>query len=132
MAGPGLSLVAASRRPDAQDVPTAQCRVQLGVAEAYPGSEGSLKDLAAKVGVDDSLVHCWLKRYQAGEHSLDLQREHELAQAAQLIAALGRNASQLTMGLDLQGAHRRPRDEQRAVVDSFPPGGDMVSSQKSL
>lgn len=48
---------------------------KLGVVEAYLAGEGSLKGLATKAGVDHSLVHYWLKKYHAGELSLDLLRE---------------------------------------------------------
>ena len=34
---------------------------KLGVVEAYLASEGSLKGLVTKAGVDHSLVHYWLK-----------------------------------------------------------------------
>jgi transposase-like protein len=98
---------------------------KLGVVEAYLAGEGGLKGLGTKAGVDHSLVHYWLKKYHAGELSLDLQREEESVEMAQHIAALERKVGRLTMELDLpkKGAHRRPRDEQRAVVDHLRAGG---------
>ncbi len=69
---------------------TVQHRVQTGVIEAYLAGEGSLKGLATKAGIDHSLVHYWLKKYHAGELTLDLQREEESVETAQHIAALER------------------------------------------
>ena len=84
---------------------------KLGVVEAYLAGEGSLKGLATKAGVDHSLVHSWLKKYHAGELSLDAQREEELIETAQHIAALERKVGQLTMELDLlkRGSSPPPR-----------------------
>lgn len=61
---------------------------KLGVVEAYLAGEGSIKGLATKAGVDRSLVHYWLKKYHAGELSLDLHREEQLVETDQHIAAL--------------------------------------------
>ncbi|WP_310569061.1 transposase [Gemmatimonas sp.] len=47
---------------------------KLGVVEADLAGEGSIKVLAAKAGIDHSLPHYWLKKYHAGELSLDLRR----------------------------------------------------------
>jgi len=74
---------------------------KLGVVEAYLAGEGSPKGLATKAGVDHSLVHYWLKKYHAGELTLDAQREEDLIETAQHIAALERKVGQLTMELDL-------------------------------
>ena len=74
---------------------------KLGVGEAYLAGEGSLKGLATKAGVDHSLVHYWVKKYHAGELSLDLLREEASVEDAQHIAALERKVGQLTMELDL-------------------------------
>ncbi len=74
---------------------------KLGLVEAYLAGEGSMKGLATKAGVDHSLVHYWLKKYHAGELSLDLHREEQLVESEQHIAALERKVGQLTMELDL-------------------------------
>ena len=74
---------------------------KLGVVEAYLAGEGSIKGLTTKAGVDHSLVHYWLKKYRAGELSLDLHREEQLVETEQHIAALERKVGQLTMELDL-------------------------------
>lgn|GEM_PF-6799161 len=60
-----------------------------------------MQGLARKAGVDHSLVHYWLKKYDAGELSLDLQREEESVETAQRIAALERKVGQLTKQLGL-------------------------------
>ena len=73
----------------------------LGVVEPYLAGEGSLKALATKAGVDHSLGHSWLKKYHAGELSLDLPREKQLVETDRHIAALERKVGQLTMELDL-------------------------------
>jgi transposase-like protein len=72
-------------------------KFKLGVMEAYLAGEGSLKGLATKAGVDHSLVHYWLKKYHAGELTLDLQREEESVGTALHIAALERKVGQPTM-----------------------------------
>ena len=74
---------------------------KLGVVEAYLAGEGSLKGLATTAGVDQSLVHYWLKKYHAGELSLDVLREEESVETAQHIAALERKVGQLAIELDL-------------------------------
>ena len=56
------------------------------MVEAYVAGESILKGLATKNGVDHSLVHYWLKKYHAGELSLDLLREEESVETAQHIA----------------------------------------------
>ena len=109
---------------------------KLGVVEAYLAGEGSLKGLATKAGVDHSLVHYWLKKYHAGELSLDLVREEELVETAQHIAAPERKAGQLTrevvahlrtgglsagrggrmIGMPRSTYHRRPREPWSAFA----------------
>ena len=106
---------------------------KLGVVEAYLAGEGSLKGLATKAGVDHSLVHDWLKKYHAGELSLDLLREEESVETAQHIAALERKVGQLTMELDLlkRGLIAAPATSSgRSLIISgpavLPPGGDAA------
>lgn len=57
--------------------------LKLGVVDAYLASEGSINVVATKAGIDHSMLHCWLKKYHAGELSLDLRREEELVETAQ-------------------------------------------------
>lgn len=72
---------------------------KLGVVEAYLAGEGCLKGLATNAGVDHSLVHYWLKKYHAGELSLDSQREEASVEDA---AALERKVGRLTIELNMQ------------------------------
>ena len=106
---------------------------KLGVVEAYLAGEGSLKGLATKAGVDHSLVHYWLKKYHAGELSLDLLREEQLVETEQHIAALERKVGQLTMELDLlkRGLIAAPATSSgRSLIISGPavsaPGEDVA------
>ena len=106
---------------------------KLGVVEAYLAGEGSLKGLATKAGVDHSLVHYWLKKYHAGELSLDLLREEESVETAQHIAALARKVGQLTTELDLlkRGFITAPATSSgRSLIISGPtasaPGEDVA------
>ena len=106
---------------------------KLGVVEAYLAGEGSLKGLVAKAEVDQSLVHYWLKKYHAGELSLDLQREEQLVETDQHIAALERKVGQLTWELDLlnRGRIAAPATSSgRSLIISGPvvsaPSGDVV------
>ena len=106
---------------------------KLGVVEAYLAGEGSLKGLATKAGVDHSLVQYWLKKYHAGELSLDLLREEESVETAQHIAALERKVGQLIKVLDLlqRGLIAAPATiSGRSLIISgpavLPPGGDAA------
>ena len=106
---------------------------KLGVVEAYLAGEGSLKGLATKAGVDHSLVHYWLKKYHAGELTLDAQREEDLIETAQHIAALERKVGQLTMELDLLKRGSSPplaTSRARSLIISGPavsaPGEDVA------
>jgi transposase len=95
------------------------------VVEAYLAGEGSLKGLATKAGVDHSLVHYWLKKYHAGELSLDQLREEESVETAQHIAALERKVGPLTMELDLlkRGLIAAPATSSaRSLIISGPAG----------
>ena len=105
----------------------------LGVVEAYLTGEGSLKALATKAGVDHSLVHSWLKKYHAGELSLDLHREKQLVETDRHIAALERKVGQLTIYLDLlkRGLTAAPAmSSKRSLIISGPvtsaPGVDVA------
>jgi transposase len=98
---------------------------KLGVVEAYLAGEGSLKGLATKAGVDHRLVHYWLKKYHAGELSLDVLREEQLVETEQQIAALERKVGQLTMELDLlkRGLIAAPATSSgRSLIISGPAG----------
>jgi transposase-like protein len=70
-----------------------------------------MKGLATRAGIDHSLLFYWIKKYRAGELSLDLRREEELVEAEQQIAALERKVGQLTMELELlkRGSSASPR-----------------------
>ena len=105
---------------------------RLGLVEAYLAGEGSLKSLTTKAGVDHSLVHYWVKKYHAGELSLDLLREEASVEDAQHIAALERKVGQLTMELDLlrRGLIAAPATSSgRSLIISEPaasaPGEDV-------
>ena len=74
---------------------------KLGLIDAYLAGAGSLKGLATQAGIDHSLLHYWLKKYEAGELSVDLQREEQLLETEAHIAALERKVGQLTMELEL-------------------------------
>ena len=78
-------------------------------------------------------MHYWLKKYHAGELSLDLVREEELVETAQHIAALERKVGQLTMELALlqRGLIAAPASSSgRSLIISgpavLPPGGDAA------
>ena len=55
----------------------------LGVVETCLAGDKSMNSLATKAGVDHSLVHYWLKKYHAGELTLDAQREEDLIETSQ-------------------------------------------------
>jgi transposase len=95
---------------------------EFEMAEAYPAGGSSLKGLATKACVDHSLVHYWLKKYHAGELSLDIQREEESVETAQRIAALERKVGQLTIELDLKKGGTSPTPRRAADRRSSSPG----------
>ncbi len=74
---------------------------KLRLVESYLAGDGSLKGLATRAGIDHSLLHYWVKRYQIGELTLDLAREEAITEAELKIAALARKVGQLTMELEL-------------------------------
>lgn len=103
---------------------------KLQLVEAYLAGDGSLKGLAKEAGIDHSLLHYWLRKYHAGELSLDLVREESMAETAVQIAALERKVGQLTMELDLlkRGLIAVPaRNNARSSIISGP--GASVSPE---
>lgn len=74
---------------------------KLRLVESYLAGDGSLKGLATQAGIDHSLLHYWVKRYHAGELTLDIVREEAITEAELKIAALERKVGQLTMELEL-------------------------------
>jgi transposase len=85
---------------------SAEFKLRLG--ESYLAGNGSLKGLAFQAGIEHSLLHYWVKRYHAGELTLDIVREEAITEAESKIAALVRKVGQLTMERELlnRGAHR--------------------------
>jgi hypothetical protein len=69
-----------------------------------------------------------MKRYQDGELTLDVAREEAITESELKIDALKRKVGPLTRELELLNgeAHRRPRDDQRALVDHLRAGGIPV------
>jgi transposase-like protein len=51
---------------------------KLRLVESYLAGDGSLKGLATQAGIDHSLLHHWVKRYHAGELTLDIVREEAI------------------------------------------------------
>lgn len=74
---------------------------KLGLIEAYLAGRGSIKRLATDAGINHSLLHYWLRKYERGELSVDLQHEEDLRESERKVAALERKVGQLTMELDL-------------------------------
>ncbi len=74
---------------------------KLRLVEAYLAGEGSAKGLATEYGISRSLILIWADKYRKGELTLDVQREEEIQEYQQRIAALERKVGQLTMELDL-------------------------------
>ncbi len=74
---------------------------KLRLVEAYLAGEGSAKGLAQQSGICHSLILIWAEKYRKGELTLDVQREEQLLESEQQIAALERKVGQLTMELDL-------------------------------
>ena len=74
---------------------------KLRLVEAYLAGDGSAKGLADEHGICHSLILIWAEKYRKGELTLDVQREEQLQEYQQQIAALERKVGQLTMELDL-------------------------------
>jgi transposase-like protein len=74
---------------------------KLRLVEAYLAGEGSANGMARQYGIPRSLVLIWAEKYRKGELTLDVQREEQLLESEQKIAALERKVGQLTMELDL-------------------------------
>ncbi len=74
---------------------------KLRLVEAYLAGEGSARGLATQHGVSHSLLRIWVEKYEKGELTLDVQREEQIREYEQKIAALERKVGQLTMELDL-------------------------------
>jgi transposase len=74
---------------------------KLCLVEAYLAGEGSANGVAKQYGIPRSLVLIWAEKYRKGELTLDVQREEQLLESEQKIAALERKVGQLTMELDL-------------------------------
>lgn len=63
---------------------------KLRLVEAYLAGEGSAKGLAAEHGISHTLILIWTEKYRKGELTLDVQREEQLQEYQQHIAALER------------------------------------------
>jgi transposase len=74
---------------------------KLRLVEAYLAGEGSANGVATQYGIPRSLVLIWAEKYRKGELTLDVQREEQLLEYEQKIAALERKVGQLTMELEL-------------------------------
>jgi transposase len=74
---------------------------KLRLVEAYLAGEGNARVLATQHGLSHSLLLIWVEKYQKGELTLDVQREEQIGEYEQKIAALERKVGQLTMELDL-------------------------------
>ena len=94
---------------------------KLRLVESYLAGEGTAKGLASQYGISHSLVLIWTEKYRKGELSLDVQREEELLEAEQHVAALERKVGQLTMELDLL-------KRGLAAVPSASSGGSSIIS----
>ena len=94
---------------------------KLRLVESYLAGEGTAKGLASQYGICHSLLLIWTEKYRKGELTLDVQREEQLLEADQQIAALERKVGQLTMELDLL-------KRGLAVVPSASSGGSSIIS----
>ncbi len=74
---------------------------KLQLVHAYLNGEGSYKDLAAKHGINHSLLILWVRKFQAGEITEEQDQSEALRDSQAKIAALERKVGQLTMELDL-------------------------------
>ncbi len=74
---------------------------KLGLVEAYLAGRGSIRRLSTEAGVYHSVLHYWLRKYERGELSVELQHEEDLRESERKVAALERKVGQLTMELDL-------------------------------
>ena len=85
--------------------------------EADVSGVGSVKSQATVTvtGVERSLLHGGIAKHPARELSLDVQRDNNLHEAPQLIAALERNVGQLTT--QPESRCRRRSDLQQVPAD---------------
>ncbi len=74
---------------------------KLRLGEAYLAGEGRAKGLATEHGICHSLLRIWAEKDRKGELTVDVQREEQVLEYAQKIAALERKVGQLPMELDL-------------------------------
>ena len=61
---------------------------KLRLVEAYLAGEGSANGVAKQYGIPRSLVLIWAEKYRQGELTLDVQREEQLLEYEQKVAAL--------------------------------------------
>ena len=124
MAGHGLIFEAAPLRPDAQDVPTVQFRVQArrggsvacrGRQPEGVGHEGGRRSLARALMAEEVPCRRVVARLTARGGVGRDGAAHRGARAEGGSAHQGARPAK-------KGAHRRPRDEQRAVVDHLRAG----------
>ncbi len=88
---------------------------KLGLIEAYLAGRGSIKRLATEAGSNHSLLHYWLRTYERGELSVELQHEEDLRESEWKVAALtvagasdGPGARRTGEGLGAVTARGRP------------------------
>ena len=74
---------------------------KLQAVQEFLAGEGSAHGVAKEYGIAHGLLLIWAEKYRKGELTLDVQREEQLQEYQQKIAALERKVGQLTMELDL-------------------------------
>lgn len=98
---------------------------KLRLVEAYLAGEGNARGLATQHGLSHSLLLIWVEKYRKGELTLDVQREEQIGEYEQKIAALERKVGQLTMELDLVkkglSSQPLPTGELSSIISG--PGG---------
>ena len=76
-------------------------KFKLRLVEACLAGEGNARGLVTQHGLFHSLLLIWVEKYRKGELTLDVQREEQIGEYEQKIAALEGKVGQLTMELDL-------------------------------
>lgn len=74
---------------------------KLQAVQEFLAGEGSAHSVGKEYGIPHGLLLIWAEKYRKGELTLDMQREEQLQEYQQKIAALERKVGQLTMELDL-------------------------------
>lgn len=94
---------------------------KLELVRAYLNGEGGYKTIAKKHDISHTLLMIWVKKYQQGELSEEIEDAEKVREQKAKIASLERKIGQLVMELDLvKKREQLPANKDPLLIASGP------------